>query len=767
LVKASREGALRQAGRQVVFRDDEDEEGNELDRRIGAQAELPPGVIQWPPRVFLARERTYAMAWHKWLLRQGEASRPEGDPRMAAGDTLSVLVHWLDYWSLCWRLAIAAEDRGGMEDALALWKMSAAYADAAYKAARMRVDAITLDQISKPVAEMYTRSNRIELQTVTVMPSGIRMLREFNKATVTARTKAAANKAANVQTSRTVTDSVPSEKNRKRSTGKKKEEPRKDASGPKRPAGAPQAAAEAGPAGGCSAAAGGQCLSHLDGRLPYGWDRCEPRGGGGSWGRIPGSWSVSDMESTASQGGRSFQAVGHPLRRGGFGGDGGGDQEASRGQDLAGDDPSGGEEVPVHVPGVHCSGFGRQSQVGCRPESSLRILRSCHYKVRRSGRVCGFADARRHHDFNGFEEWLPPHASPPRHQAVLLGIRDDGRRDREVLPVYRPTIRVEPEWLLVCPNRLSFLDVRQGRLGIPRAVVHRQLSDLSFAWTEIDRGGLHQSVQDPRGLLARYGLNRHPGKGVWGRGSQVVMHLGFVVDTKRGRFGVSARKLENIAERARKLRAQTRANRRRVTGKELETFLGKAQSVALAAPDTAFRLRALYTSLPKREGPLSPIVAQEGQMAPPNSASRRGNHSWSPLNQYRRCTRAVLSHPALRDLQYWRNLSRSLHHRPMWTGVSAPAAMVHTDAPLTPYGATLAHGEHSAGSRGHYKVQGYCDGQHREKTHITIHGLTTVRLSLRQFVGSVRSVRSCRVKRVKVMILLECYSSKAERVMYY
>jgi hypothetical protein len=73
---------------------------------------------------------------------------------MAEGDTLSVLVLWLDYWILCRRLAVAAEEQGGVEDALALWKMSAAYADAAYEAARMRVVAITLDQVAKPVAEM-------------------------------------------------------------------------------------------------------------------------------------------------------------------------------------------------------------------------------------------------------------------------------------------------------------------------------------------------------------------------------------------------------------------------------------------------------------------------------------------------------------------------------------------------------------------------------------------------------------------------------------
>jgi hypothetical protein len=44
LVRASRESALRQAGQRVVFKVDEVELDDELDRGIGAQAELPAGV---------------------------------------------------------------------------------------------------------------------------------------------------------------------------------------------------------------------------------------------------------------------------------------------------------------------------------------------------------------------------------------------------------------------------------------------------------------------------------------------------------------------------------------------------------------------------------------------------------------------------------------------------------------------------------------------------------------------------------------------------
>jgi hypothetical protein len=92
----------------------------------------------------------------------------------------------------------AAEDEGYIEAAWALAKIGMAYRDAAYQAGRLRVDQVTLDLISTPVSEMYTRQNRIDLETVTVSPAGLQLLREFNTATIMARTKAAANKEAAV-----------------------------------------------------------------------------------------------------------------------------------------------------------------------------------------------------------------------------------------------------------------------------------------------------------------------------------------------------------------------------------------------------------------------------------------------------------------------------------------------------------------------------------------------------------------------------------------
>lgn len=98
-------------------------------------------------------------------------------------------------------------------------------------------------------------------------------------------------------------------------------------------------------------------------------------------------------------------------------------------------------------------------------------------------------------------------------------------------------------------------------------------------------------------LLSRYGLTRHPDKGVWGSGSQVIRHLGFIIDTVQGNFGVPEDKVCKVEGLARKLLKLARKNRRRVPKREVASFIGKAQSLRLAVPQTAFRLRALYDSL--------------------------------------------------------------------------------------------------------------------------------------------------------------------------
>jgi hypothetical protein len=90
-------------------------------------------------------------------LKQGEAHQSESDPRIAEGDTLSVASMWMDYAELTFQLSQSARDEGDVNSAYELAEMGMVYHRAAYEGVRMRIDQITLDLISKPVAEMYTR----------------------------------------------------------------------------------------------------------------------------------------------------------------------------------------------------------------------------------------------------------------------------------------------------------------------------------------------------------------------------------------------------------------------------------------------------------------------------------------------------------------------------------------------------------------------------------------------------------------------------------
>jgi hypothetical protein len=94
---------------------------------------------------------------------------------------LSIVMLWMDYYAQTDKLEKAAEDERDSDAAWSLAMIGMAYRDVASQAGRLRVDQVTLDLTSKPVSEMYTRQNRMELETVTVSPAGLQMLREFNK----------------------------------------------------------------------------------------------------------------------------------------------------------------------------------------------------------------------------------------------------------------------------------------------------------------------------------------------------------------------------------------------------------------------------------------------------------------------------------------------------------------------------------------------------------------------------------------------------------
>lgn len=193
--------------------------------------ELPPGVPSWPPKVFLPRGKFYTKNWHVCSLWQGEIVRGENDPRIAEGDTLSLKMLWLDYDKLAEKLMKEAAAIGAQAMADALRREMCSFLDTAYEAGRMRVDDVTMSQLNRSVADLYTTKNRMALETTTLQPDGIRHIQTANPAMLTAKSRAIAAKAANHQSA---AGSGIAEKKKSKLTKKKELERKKRAEADKK-----------------------------------------------------------------------------------------------------------------------------------------------------------------------------------------------------------------------------------------------------------------------------------------------------------------------------------------------------------------------------------------------------------------------------------------------------------------------------------------------------------------------------------------------------
>jgi Reverse transcriptase (RNA-dependent DNA polymerase) len=210
-------------------------------------------------------------------------------------------------------------------------------------------------------------------------------------------------------------------------------------------------------------------------------------------------------------------------------------------------------------------------------------------------------------------------------------------------------------------------------------------------------------------LLLRYGLTRHLKKGVWSGGSQVLQHLGFVIDSVRGSFGVPASKLDK--------------------GEQYGS--GVIEAGQMHCPQgTRSRARVVrwQSSKPQAGRPRNGVQAED----PLRRHPPRGPSIGPSLHHYRSrpffsrsrflafvsqlrsealywCRYARLSHLAVSDLKFWRDLPKHLHHRPIWPSHPSPTTTIHTDSSLGAFGATLGRGPLEAGSEGFYEMSGLWD----------------------------------------------------------
>jgi hypothetical protein len=138
--------------------------------------------------------------------------------------------------------------------------------------------------------------------------------------------------------------------------------------------------------------------------------------------------------------------------------------------------------------------------------------------------------------------------------------------------------------------------------------------------------------------------------------TQVLEHLGMVVDFKQGVFSLTASRRAKVQQQAKALLMSAARGKRVVPIREVQAFTGLAQSCKLAVPLTDHYLRRLYADL--------------------------------AVVDYR--NRVRLSHGAMQDLKFWVTLAPHNVGAPIWR---PPADVrVFTDASSYAYGAVLPDG---------------------------------------------------------------------------
>jgi hypothetical protein len=179
---------------------------------------------------------------------------------------------------------------------------------------------------------------------------------------------------------------------------------------------------------------------------------------------------------------------------------------------------------------------------------------------------------------------------------------------------------------------------------------------------------------------------------------------------------------------------RVRCNARKVPKAELESFVGKAQSLRLAVPETVFRLRALYDAIPPAGafyGAVGTPVPVPLFLFPLKVPGIRFPMRSETLSRSRY---ARLSRSAVSDLQFWRDLPKHLHHRPIWPSHPSPTTTIHTDSSLSIFGATLGQGPLEAGREGFSEMSAFWDKGCKQVAHITLLELSTVHLAHQEFV---------------------------------
>lgn len=194
-------------------------------------------------------------------------------------------------------------------------------------------------------------------------------------------------------------------------------------------------------------------------------------------------------------------------------------------------------------------------------------------------------------------------------------------------------------------------------------------------------------------LLSLLGLQRNPKKGIW-EATQTLEHLGIGVDSDRGIFFVTPRRLQLLSSGSRQILCTAARNRALVPRKQLAAFAGLAQSLYLAIPGARHWLRSTHDCIAE------------------------GGLDWT--------RRVRLSEAARRDLQFFVDLQPRFSQRAIRR--SPHRAVLHSDASETGWGATL---------NCHLPALGFWL-PHQRRHHITLLEAKAVRFAIEAFAPRLR-----------------------------
>lgn len=227
-------------------------------------------------------------------------------------------------------------------------------------------------------------------------------------------------------------------------------------------------------------------------------------------------------------------------------------------------------------------------------------------------------------------------------------------------------------------------------------------------------------------LFASLGITRHPTKGCW-KGGRQIDHLGMHVDTETMRVYVSDSKVKKVQSLASKIILRAQRNRRLVPAELLRHFCGVCVSLTLAVPLARFYTRNLYFDITGAEREFARDLAANKEPSEWGGIQAATSHRGY-------CGRVRLSRQSLRDLRFWRGLTRgegrNLH--PV-----APDLTMHSDAANVGYGGALGSNT-LAGSQGSWVAQGFWTARDRAES-INLRELRAVRLLLQKSFANYAS----------------------------